>query len=78
MLAGQAGAISLLSTRVAQMTGVDKSEFVDLYRKTANDLPPTTRNRDVVAMALNQIARGIESPVAGDQDIKDEVLNLLH
>ena len=79
MMAGQTAAIVHLSLKVAEISNLDKKEFADSYRKTANLLAETTRNREIIAMTLNQIANGMDSskPV-GPRDISDEIRDMLH
>lgn len=79
MLAGQTAAIVHLSLKVAEISNADKKEFADSYRKTANLLAETTRNREIIAMTLNQIANGMDSShPAGPRDISDEIRDMLH
>lgn len=79
MLAGQTAAIVHLSLKVAEISNADKKEFADSYRKTANLLAETTRNREIIAMTLNQIANAMDSSQpAGPRDISDEIRDMLH
>ncbi|AOP43719.1 hypothetical protein [Edwardsiella piscicida] len=79
MLAGQSAAIVHLSSKVAEISGLDKKEFADSYRGTANLLAKTTRNREIIAMTLNQIANGMDSSQpAGPKDISDDIRDMLH
>ncbi|ECL8477711.1 hypothetical protein FTZ03_11840 [Salmonella enterica] len=79
MLAGQSAAIVHLSMKVAEIANLDKNEFADSYRKTANLLAETTRNREIIAMALNQIANGMDTAKAESaQDIAEDIRTLLH
>lgn len=79
MLAGQSAAIVHLSMKVAEISNLDKTEFADSYRKTANLLAETTRNREIIAMVLNQIANGIDTAKAESaQDISEDIRTLLH
>ena len=72
-------AIVHLSLKVAEISNADKKEFADSYRKTANLLAETTRNREIIAMTLNQIANGMDSShPAGPRDISDEIRDMLH
>lgn len=79
MLAGQTAAIVHLSLKVAEISNKDKKEFADSYRRTANLLAETTRNREIIAMTLNQIANGMDSSQpAGPRDISDDISDMLH
>lgn len=79
MLAGQSAAIVHLSLKVAEISALDKKEFADSYRKTANLLADTVRNREVVALALNQIANGMDTaePEMANT-ISDDIRSMLH
>lgn len=79
MLAGQSAAIVHLSMKVAKIGGLDKNELADSYRKTANLLPEGARNREVIALALNQIAKGMKTAQPGStKDVTDDIRQMLH
>jgi hypothetical protein len=79
LLAGHSAAIVHLSLKVAEIGELDKKKFADSYRKTASLLDDAIRNRDVIAMTLNQIANGMDSaqPETPD-DIAASIRKLLH
>lgn len=79
MLAGQSAVLVHLSLKVAEISNLDKAEFADSYRKTANLLAETTRNRDVIAMTLTQIANGMDSSrQESSRDLSDLIRSMLH
>lgn len=79
LLAGQQAAIVHLSMKLAERAGLDKSELADSFRKTANLLEEQTRNREIIAMVLNQVAAGIDTSRPEHQkDMEQQIKNLLH
>ncbi|EMW4538901.1 hypothetical protein AAE374_000622 [Salmonella enterica] len=79
LLAGQQAAIVHLSMKLAERANLDKGELAESFRKTAQLLEDATRNKEIIAMVLNQIAAGIDTSKSESQkDVTEQIKSLLH
>lgn len=79
LLAGQQAAIVHLSMKLAERSGLDKKDLAESFRRTAILLEEQTRNREIIAMVLNQVAAGIDTSGPENQkDVEDQIKHLLH
>ncbi|EMO9461670.1 hypothetical protein ACRZER_003325 [Raoultella ornithinolytica] len=79
MFNAQQAATVHLSLLFAEQAGISKGLVADSFRQMAEALQENVNNRETVALVLNQIATGIDSPATEHQkSIEEMIKNVLH
>ena len=65
LIAGMSAAVVHLANVVAAKTGVELEELASSFEDTANRIPETVKNRELMQKSVIHIAQGIRSSAAG-------------
>lgn len=78
MYAGQNAAIVHLAMLFSELSNIDKEVVAGSFKATANLLGDDIKNKEIIAMVLNQVVRGIETSGKSGDEQMEQIRKLLH